>query len=135
MHCQRDFENRQPKHGETWRDLYERCERERDHKIEKIAKRIKRHEKKAIPARQAKVVDQLLPGGKSRAISSTTVITKTIRHHTNSKNPSMNHNMPTTSTTVVKREASMPNGSQAKKLKVAPLMQKTMQLMRNRFKR
>lgn len=129
-----------PVKGETWRDLFKRCERERESKIEKIAKRIKRHEERATPARQTRVVDQQLPGGKNRAISSSTVITKTIRNHIPSRNSSStsNNNVASTSkTTVVIRRESNANGSSTSKVKqkAAPLMQKSMQLFKSRFKR
>lgn len=145
IHCQRHFEGKLPAKDETWRELFLRCERERDHKIEKIAKKIKKHEKKAMPARQARVVDQQLPGGKSRATSATTVITKTIRTHhlkassssssssirTTSSSSSM---MPSTSTVVIRRETTKNGSSTSKvKTKTAPLMQKSMQLFKNRF--
>lgn len=140
VHCQRSFEGRVPNEGETWRDLYARCERERDHRIEKIAKRIKKHEKKAIPARQTRVVEQQLPGGRSRAISSTTVITKTIKNTIPSRGQSSSSsgssNRPTTSTVVIRRETNSANGSGSKmKPKAAPLMQKSMALFKSRFKR
>lgn len=136
-HCHRDFDSRFPIKGETWRELYSRCEKEREHKLEKIAKKIKKHEKKAIPARQARVVDHQLPGGKSRAVSATTVITKTIRNRIPPKNSSSSSAVcnPSTSTVVIRREAA--NGSQSSKMKskTAPLMQKSMQLFKSRFRR
>lgn len=143
VHCQRHFEGRQPMKGEGWRDLFLRCERERDYKIEKIAKRIKKHEKKAIPARQARVVDQQLPGGKSRATSAKTVITKTIKNHIPQKGQlstsSMgSSNQPSTSTVVIRLEANAANGSPSSskvKPKTAPLMQKSLQLFKSRFRR
>lgn len=133
-HCQRHFEGKAPQNGETWRDLFARCERERDHRIEKIAKRIKRHEEKAIPARQARVVmDQQLPGGMNRAVSAKTVITKTIKNHLPSGSSS--NGRPTTSTMVIRRETGA-NGSSSSsktKAKAAPLMAKSMALFKNRF--
>lgn len=136
MHCQRDFEGRIRDEGETWRDLYTRCERERELKIEKIARRIKKHEKKAIPARQTRIVDQQLPGGRSRAISSTTVITQTIKNSLplRGHSSSSSGNRPTTSTVVIKRETNASNGSKMKP-KAAPLMQKSLALLRSRYKR
>lgn len=139
-HCQRHFENRVPNKGETWRDLYYRCEKEREHKIEKIAKRIKKHEKKAIPVRQARVVEQQLPVGNGRAIASSTVITKTIKNHLPNKSSQSSsgslagNSRTTTSTVVVKREANAANGSKFKP-KAAPLMQKSMALFKSRFRR
>lgn len=138
VHCQREFQGRIPLRDEKWRDLFIRCEHERDSKIEKIARRIKKHEKKAVPARQARVVDHQLPGGKSRAISSSTVITKTIRNNINSRHlssPSSSaaSSQPSTSTIVVRRETNAANGS--KKAKTAPLMQKSMALFKSRFRR
>lgn len=140
-HCLRHFEGRVPKPGETWRDLFARCERERDHRIEKIAKRIKKHEKKAIPVRQAKVVQEALPGGnRNRAIS--TVITKTIKSHAPSRHSlaysasSSGGQTASTSTVVIRRETSASNGSSSKvKPKTAPLMQKSMALFKSRFRR
>jgi hypothetical protein len=137
QHCRRHFEGRKPRAGETWRDLFMRCERERDHKIEKIAKRIRKHEEKATPARQTRVVDNQLASGRSRAISATTVIKKTIKNHIPIKGePSSSSTSssvrPTTTTIVVRRDAH--NGSTSK-TKTAPLMQKSMQLFKSRFRR
>lgn len=142
-HCQRHFDNRVPAKGDTWRDLFKRCERERDNEIERIAKRIKKHEEKAIPARQARVVDQQLPGGKNRAISSTTVITKTIKNHIPSRHSSSTSSSRTASTSssstvVIRRETNAANGSTSStkiKQKTAPLLQKSMQLFKSRFRR
>lgn len=139
MHCQRHFQHRKPRDGENWRDLFYRCERERDSKIEKITKKIKKHEKKATPARQARIVDQQLPGGKSRAISSKTVITKTIKNHIpgGSSLPQTSKSslsQPSSSNIVIGRETIASNGSKLK-TKTAPLMQKSMMLFKSRFRR
>lgn len=138
-HCQRHFQKRLPNNGENWRDLFYRCERERDSKIEKITKKIKKHEKKATPARQARIVDQQLPGGKSRAISSKTVITKTVKNHIptgSSLNQSTktSSSQPSSSNVVIGREIIASNGSKLKP-KTAPLMQKSMMLFKSRFRR
>lgn len=134
-HCQRHFVGRVPAKGGTWRELFQRCEREQDHKIEKIAKRIKKHEKKAVPVRQARVVDQLLPGGKGRAVAST-VITKTTKNHL-AGSASASGSRASTSTVVIRRETNASNGSHSSKLKpkTAPLMQKSMALFKSRFRR
>lgn len=112
VHCQRIFEGRVPDKGENWRDLFVRCEKERDHKLEKIAKKIKKHEKKTIPARQTRVVEHISPQ-KNRGISG--------RSHTS-----------TSSSTIrtTKRESSSSTSS-----KVAPLMLKSRQLLKSRFRR
>lgn len=139
QHCERAFPGRKPRAGETWRDVFMRCEQERDHQIEKIAKRIRRHEERAVPARQTQVVDNQLTGGKSRAISATTVIKKTIRNHIpikgepSSSQSSSSRPIVKTSTVVIKRGTQ--NGSSSSKSKTAPLMQKSMQLFKSRFRR
>lgn len=135
MHCQRHFQNRLPKPGENWRDLFYRCERERDSKIEKITKKIKKHEKKATPARQARIVEQQLPGGKSRATSTKTVITKTVKNHiATSSSSRSSSSQPSSSNIVIGRETIASNGSKLKP-KTAPLMQKSMMLFKSRFRR
>lgn len=142
-HCLRHFDTKRPAKGETWRDLFSRCERERESKIEKIATQIKKHEtEKAKPQRQARVVEEQLPGGKNRAISSTTIIKKTIKNHIPKKghgsSSSSSGGRSTTSTIVIKREANAQNGSTSTKItkqKAAPLMQKSMQLFKSRFRR
>lgn len=131
-----------PAKGETWRALFRRCERERDYKIEKIAKRIKRHGEKATPVRQAQFVEHQLPGGnKNRATSSTTVIKKTIKNHiplrhTASSSSGHPTAVTTTKTVVIRHNGSAGgSGSSKVKSKTAPLMQKSMQLFKNRFRR
>uniref|UniRef100_A0A6G1SPA5 Transcription elongation factor B polypeptide 3 n=1 Tax=Aceria tosichella TaxID=561515 RepID=A0A6G1SPA5_9ACAR len=138
QHCKRHFEGRKPREGESWRDMFIRCERERDHKIDKIAKRIRKHEEKAVPARQTRVVEQQPSGGRNRAMSATTVIKKTIRNHIPIKGEaSSSSSRPTTATTtstvVIRRDAH--NGSTSSKTKHAPLMQKSLQLFKSRFRR
>lgn len=142
-HCLRHFDNRRPGRDETWRELFARCEEERETKIEKIAKRIKKHEEKAAPQSKAKFVDHQLAGGRNRAISSATIIKKTIKNHIPLKghvsaSSSSNGHHPTTSTIVIKREVNASNGSSSTKTtkqKAAPLMQKSMQLFKSRFRR
>lgn len=137
QHCKRHFEGRKPRDGESWRDMFMRCERERDHQIDKIAKRIKRSEAKAVPARQTRVVEQQLTSGRNRAISATTVIKKTIRNQIPIKGEgsasSSSRPTTTTSTVVIRRDAQ--NGSTSSKPKHAPLMQKSLQLFKSRFRR
>lgn len=89
-----------------------------------------------MPARQARIVEQQLPGGRNRAISSTTVITKTVKNHMSSKPSNSSAGHASTSTVVIRRETSAANGSQSRmKPKAAPLMQKSMQLFKSRFRR
>lgn len=107
-HCQRDFDKRIPNKEETWRELYFRCEKERQHRLEKVTKKIKKHEKRAAPARQARVVDHHIPTVKSRASSAITVSSTS---------------------------SSSSSSASRMKPKVAPLMQKSMQLFKSRFRR
>lgn len=139
-HCQRHFEGKTPARGETWRNLFRRCEQERDHKIQKIARRIKRHGEKATPVRQAQVVESQLPGGTCRGASATTVIKKTIKNQItirqsgSSTSSSVSTHGPTVTTTTKTIVIKQNNGSKVKP-KTAPLMQKSMQLFKNRFRR
>lgn len=139
LHCQSQFPDCEPHPNETWRDLFHRCESEHDRKdrekIKKLTKRIKKREQSAAPTRQAQIVNSQLPKGKTNAAPKT-VITKTIRNSVNLPGRTGSASAPSTSkstTVVICRET---NGSQSKmKAKTAPLMQKSMQLFKSRYRR
>lgn len=96
--------------------------------------------------RQARVVDQVLPNANDRAVSAMTVITRTIKSKIPTNGSASINGKPSTSsngnnafvtkTIVIKKDGYGATTSSAhKKPKTAPLMQKSMQLFKGRFRR
>ncbi|ODM96887.1 Transcription elongation factor B polypeptide 3 [Orchesella cincta] len=55
FHCKRDFRGKCPEETESWRELYERCTDEQKRKFEQIKKQMKRSIESAEPVRKAKL--------------------------------------------------------------------------------
>lgn len=114
-HCAETFEGRKPENGETWRELFARCSRERDRRLAKITKKIKKNEKKASNVRQARVVEHV-------------IATKPSLSRTGVRAAS-------TSGLVTSTSISSAAAAQKQKSKTAPLMQKSMLLFKSRHRR
>ncbi|CAG7824973.1 unnamed protein product [Allacma fusca] len=54
-HCQRDCKGARPKEMESWKDLYYRCQDERQAKLNLLASKVKRNAELAQPVRKAKL--------------------------------------------------------------------------------
>lgn len=144
FHCQKEFRNKKREEWESWREMYIRCVDEREVKLRALTANIKQSQDKSLPVRQTKLayVDSVAkpPRGVAR------------RQQKNGYTPDRNSPLITPSSRLSAiaqsgsaGQVSVPNpGPRAAigassnaimKIKKAPLMQKTLQLMKGRFRR
>lgn len=148
QHCQRKFKARKRLEMETWREMYYRCLSEQEALLNRLTKNIKESQSVALPVRQTKLayVDSMVKPPRS-------VIKKQNQFGTHTKliaTPaarvdalsSVATNIARIGDTRLKTLASIRDTAQAQpssngafKPKKAPLMAKTLQLMKGRFKR
>lgn len=148
QHCQRKFKAHKRLEMETWREMFYRCMNEQEALLNRLTKNIKESQSVAIPVRQTKLayVDSMVKPPRS-------VIKKQNQFGTHKKliaTPAarvealstMATNIGRIGDTRLKTSASVRDTAQAVappiavvKPKKAPLMAKTLQLMKGRFKR
>ncbi|XP_055322008.1 transcription elongation factor B polypeptide 3 [Sitodiplosis mosellana] len=147
QHCQRKFKAHRRLEMETWREMFYRCMTEQDALLDRLTKNIKESQSVAIPVRQTKLayVDSMVKPPRS-------VIKKQNQFGTHTKliaTPaarvdalsSVATNITKIGDTRLKTLASIRDTAQAQpsngiiRPKKAPLMAKTLQLMKGRFKR
>lgn len=148
QHCQRKFKARKRLEMETWREMYYRCLTEQEALLNRLTKNIKESQSVAVPVRQTKLayVDSMVKPPRN-------VIKKQNQFGTHQKliaTPaarvdalsSVATNIARIGDTRLKTIASIRDTAQAQpssngaiKPKKAPLMAKTLQLMKGRFKR
>nr|CAG4648181.1 EOG090X0BTZ [Moina brachiata]SVE93216.1 EOG090X0BTZ [Moina brachiata] len=153
--CQKKFRTAVREEMETWRDLYLRCHEELEARLKNLTNNHKQSIAKAIPVRTTKLAYVECVAKAPRGVSKSGQIkhgaSAVLASMTNAKatgrpfEASMNHpsNGNSTVAEVVKMappstsrsSSSSSNAPSAKKPKVAPLMQKTLKLMKNRFRR
>lgn len=148
QHCQRKFKAYKRLEMETWREMFYRCMTEQEARLNRLTNNIKESQSVALPVRQTKLayVDSMVKPPRS-------VIKKQNQFGTHKKliaTPaarvdalsSVSSNIARIGDTRLKTLASMRDTAQAQpssngaiKPKKAPLMAKTLQLMKGRFKR
>lgn len=147
QHCAREFRSKQRQEMETWRDMYFRCQTEQEERLNSLTNNIKKSQSVALPVKQTKLtcIDSVVkpprnvlkkqsqfgterkliasPAARTAALSSVaTNITKAgdIRLRT---------------TAAMRDPAQVQSSNSGLKARKAPLMAKTLQLMKGRFKR
>lgn len=147
QHCQRKFKAYKRQEMETWREMYFRCMNEQENRLSKLTKNIKESQSVALPVRQTKLayVDSMVKPPRN-------VIKKQNQFGTHRKliaTPAARTealsgvaaNMTKVGDVRLRTTASMRDTAQAQpsngiiKPKKAPLMAKTLQFMKGRFKR
>ncbi|CAG0881501.1 unnamed protein product [Darwinula stevensoni] len=145
----KDFRNTDRQELESWRDMYDRCKREREAKLQSLTSKLHHSMSVKTPSRQTKLayVDSVAKpprsiarqqakygtGGQGQQKRGTGAIPlsnlKDIGNMSNSSSSSC-----ASSKLAASVKAPPPLGNM-KKPKVAPLMQKTLRLMKSRFRR
>uniref|UniRef100_A0A1E1XCY6 Putative transcription elongation factor b polypeptide n=1 Tax=Amblyomma aureolatum TaxID=187763 RepID=A0A1E1XCY6_9ACAR len=137
-HCVREFKGSTPDQGETWRELYLKKYDEREQKFKSLTATISASMAKATPVRQTKLayVDTVAKPPRN-------VARQQAKHGTGAQapvaiRPSDRLAARPTSSPSISAPVSRPpttSSSLPKKPKHAPLMQKTLKFMKQRFKR
>lgn len=147
QHCNRRFKRQQRQEMETWREMYFRCINEQEERLNSLTNNIKKSQSVAIPVRQTKLayVDSLVKPPRN-------VVKKQIQYGTS------NRLVATPAARVEALSAAAPNAARSGDVRLktlaalrdtaqaqpsngsiksrkAPLMAKTLQLMKGRFKR
>lgn len=147
QHCQRKFKAYKRQEMETWREMYYRCQMEQEARLNSLTNNIKKSQSVAMPVRQTKLayVDSLVKPPrnvikKQHQFGTQMKLTATPAARVEALS-SVASNMARSGDARLKALASMRDTAQAQpsngamKPKKAPLMAKTLQLMRGRFKR
>lgn len=143
FHCQKEFRTKKREEWESWREMYIRCVDEREAKLRALTANIKQSQDKSLPVRQTKLayVDSVVKPPRSIARkqqkngytpdSKSPLITPSSRLSAIAQASSVGQVcVPNPSP-----RASSGTSSAVIKIKKAPLMQKTLQLMKGRFRR
>nr|CAG4641977.1 EOG090X0BTZ [Eurycercus lamellatus] len=154
--CKKEYKKALPEEMESWRELYLRCHEEREARLKNLTMSHKQSMAKAVPVRTTKLayVESVAkaPRGAGKPGQIKQGASAVLASMTNAKagarpfEASTNHpaNGAVAVAEVVKMAppsaarsstSSSSSSAAAKKPKVAPLMQKTLKLMKNRFRR
>ncbi|GAB6018874.1 hypothetical protein CHUAL_000532 [Chamberlinius hualienensis] len=153
LHCQREFKTCITRKEESWQELYWRLTREREIKLKSITENITASMAKSVPVRQTKlayvdctakppraVARQQAKFGTGRggpeatkSLSKKATLINTITANV-SRNTSEVVPAPSSSSSSSRSSSSTQNPPKPVK-KVAPLMQKTLKFLKNRFRR
>lgn len=147
QHCQRKFKAYKRQEMETWREMYYRCAMEQEARLNSLTNNIKKSQSVAMPVRQTKLayVDSLVKPPrnvikKQHQFGTQMKLTATPAARVEALS-SVASNIARPGDARLKALASMRDTAQAQpsngamKPKKAPLMAKTLQLMKGRFKR
>ncbi|KAB0800486.1 hypothetical protein PPYR_01375 [Photinus pyralis] len=145
LHCNKEFRSKKREELETWRDMYMRCLDEREAKLQALTANIKQSQDKSLPVRQTKLayVDSVVKPPRN-------ILRKQAKHGTGSleKRPAITPSARLSQIAVsgAAGQVAVPNpGPRAAsstgapystaivKPKKAPLMQKTLALMKSRI--
>jgi len=132
-HCQAEFKNKKPGEDESWRELYIRLKYERELKLKHITAHINRNQQKAQPVRTTKLafVESIpkAPRGIKRAQEINGTKFSVGPHKFDKSGPS-------TKSSTISSSISSTAPTVAKKIKkTAPLMRKSLDMMKSRFRR
>lgn len=149
LHCQKEFRNEKREEMETWRDMYMRCLDERDARLKALTANIKQSQDKSLPVRQTKLayVDSVVkpPRNIARKQAKNGMLvdfkrpaqTPTERLSQLAKaGEASKVSVPNPGRAAAERGGSSSSHSSSNlKPKKAPLMAKTLSLLKNRFGR
>lgn len=149
QHCQRQFRGLKRQEMETWRDMYHRCRSEREARLNSLTENIKHSQSVAVPLKQTKLayIDSMVKP--PRSVIKKQSIYGTERRLTatpasrvvalNAVAPNITKvgdvRLKTLAAIRDTAQAQASNGSVSNRGRKAPLMAKTIQLMKCRFKR
>uniref|UniRef100_A0A6M2CWX1 Putative transcription elongation factor b polypeptide 3 n=1 Tax=Rhipicephalus microplus TaxID=6941 RepID=A0A6M2CWX1_RHIMP len=138
VHCTREFKSSCPDAGETWRELYLKKFDEREEKFKSLTATITASMAKATPVRQTKLayVDTVAKPPRNVARQQAkhgTGLQSAVPVRPSDRLSSRPASSPSASASISRPSAATP--AIPKKPKVAPLMQKTLKFMKQRFKR
>jgi len=148
--CQKECKTAVRNYDETWRDVYLRCHEEREKKLKSLTANIQKSIAKATPVRTTKLayVESVAKGprGSARAQAHNGLL-NSLTNAKSSKRPfeaSSQRGSDSSEAAAVAEVVKLPasaaprqsnNAPAAKKPKVAPLMQKTLKFIKNRYRR
>ncbi|XP_050297213.1 transcription elongation factor B polypeptide 3 [Anthonomus grandis grandis] len=146
LHCHKEFRNKKREELETWRDMYMRCLDEREAKLKALTANIKHSQDTSMPVRQTKLayVDSFVKPPRNIARKQAKNGTAMAAMKKPSQTPSERLSLlaksgeagktavPNPGKAAVERPAYTPSNLKPKK---APLMAKTLSLLKNRFGR
>lgn len=149
QHCQRRFRGYKRQEMETWRDMFYRCKHEQEIRLNSLTENIKHSQSAALPVKQTKLayVDSMVKPPRSiikrQSIYGTErklVATPAARVSAlNSVAPNVTKvgdvRLKTLAAIRDSAQAQGSNGSLSNRSRKAPLMAKTIQFMKGRFKR
>lgn len=139
-HCTREFKSSIPDAGETWRELYLKKYDEREEKFKSLTATISASMAKATPVRQTKLayVDTVAKPPRNVARQQAkhgTGVQSAVPVRPSDRLSSRPAPSPSISASVSASVGRPPSTAVPKKPKHAPLMQKTLKFMKQRFKR
>ncbi|KAH7954460.1 hypothetical protein HPB49_018760 [Dermacentor silvarum] len=139
-HCTREFKSSIPDAGETWRELYLKKYDEREEKFKSLTATISASMAKATPVRQTKLayVDTVAKPPRNVARQQAkhgTGVQSAVPVRPSDRLSSRPAPSPSISASVSASVSRPPSTAVPKKPKHAPLMQKTLKFMKQRFKR
>ncbi|XP_066246204.1 transcription elongation factor B polypeptide 3 [Euwallacea similis] len=148
LHCQKEFRNRKREEMESWREMYLRCLDEREARLKALTANIKQSQDRSVPVRQTKLayVDSVVKPprniARKQAKNGTAVEIKrpsqtpTERLNQLAKSGEAGKvSVPNPGRAAYDRGSSSTSHSSNLKPKKAPLMAKTLSLLKNRFGR
>lgn len=146
-HCSHKFRSKQREEMETWRDMFFRCQQEQEERLNSLKNNIKKSQSVAVPVKQTKLayMDSLVKPPRS-------VIKKQTQYGTERKliatpaarteglssiaaNIARVGDVRLRTTAMMRDAAQVQSSNSGLKTRKAPLMAKTLQLMKGRFKR
>lgn len=146
-HCARRFRSKQRDEMETWRDMYFRCQAEQEERLNNLTTNIKMSQSVALPVKQTKlayidsmvkpprsVVKKQTQFGTERKLTATPAA-RTTALSSVAANIARAGDVRLRTTAAMRDAAQVQPSNSGLKTRKAPLMAKTLQLMKGRFKR
>jgi transcription elongation factor B polypeptide 3 len=130
-HCSREFKGKEPEEDESWREFYFRAKDERTQRLQSITRNIKASKDKAAPVRTAVVVEAKKTKASYRGRSSAPIATGSGM----SRGSSSSSTSSSSSSSSYNGKKAFAAPSAPPKKKSAPLMAKSLQMMKSRFRR
>lgn len=147
QHCQRRFRGEKRQEMETWREMFIRCTTEQEEKLNSLANNIKKSQSVAIPVKKTKLayVDSMVKPprsiqkrqeqfGTARKLVATPA-SRTSGLNSVATNIARIGDVRLRTSTAIRDTAQVQPSNANLKPKKAPLMAKTLQLMKSRYKR
>lgn len=146
-HCARRFRSKQREEMETWRDMYFRCQAEQEERLNNLTNNIKMSQSVAVPVKQTKLayIDSMVKPPRSVAKKQTqfgterkliaTPAARTAALSSVAANIARAGDIRLRTTAAMRDPAQLQPSASGLKTRKAPLMVKSLQLMKGRFKR